>query len=696
MAFKILILINNVSDRSIILDVLGDYPTLTAESGEEAMMTLAADSKINLLLLDLKISDAFHLLESLKADERFKNLRTIILTDQEEPENEIQGLRLGATDYARKPIVPESFKARVDMHIAFIRAWEALEKENEKILERSKSVFLHHLPGLAYRCDFDRDWTMRYVSEGCYNLTGYPPESLLYNRDLSYNDIIAPEYREFLWDRWHETIMDKRPFKYEYEIITASGEKKWVIELGQPIFDASGDVEALEGIVLDISDRKAIEDVLKYNNEHHRWTGLYNRDYLETVFAEDVKKDRQLKRAFVGINLSAVEVLTAQYGFQYTQNLIIKAAENLSKYITHNRPLFHTNQSRFAFYVMDYKDQDELIEFSQSIAKEMNELFMMERIGGGIAVIEFDIKKDKNLDRLLRHLLAASERAISIPEKNFNICFYNDEIKAAVNREREITDALHAVVEGNDSYAQFYLQFQPIVDLKDDHICCFEALARLKTKNLGMVSPVEFIPLAEKTKLILPLGERVIIESFNFLNKLKEHGHKDICISINVSLIQLLNNEFTDNLFALMRKMNVNPKRIVIEITESVFSINYDAVNNLIERCHDAGMYVAIDDFGTGYSSLARERELKVNCIKIAKEFIDRLAYVSWDRVITGDIISMAHRLGHCIIAEGVEQEIQLQYLKEHNCDRIQGYIISKPVDEQDALEMLASRQKNT
>lgn len=321
---------------------------------------------------------------------------------------------------------------------------------------------------------------------------------------------------------------------------------------------------------------------------------------------------------------------------------------------------------------------------------------MMERIGGGIAVIEFDIKKDKNLDRLLRHLLAASERAISIPEKNFNICFYNDEIKAAVNREREITDALHAVVEGNDSYAQFYLQFQPIVDLKDDHICCFEALARLKTKNLGMVSPVEFIPLAEKTKLILPLGERVIIESFNFLNKLKEHGHKDICISINVSLIQLLNNEFTDNLFALMRKMNVNPKRIVIEITESVFSINYDAVNNVIERCHDAGMYVAIDDFGTGYSSLARERELKVNCIKIAKEFIDRLAYVSCDRVITGDIISMAHRLGHCIIAEGVEQEIQLQYLKEHNCDRIQGYIISKPVDEQDALEMLASRQKNT
>lgn len=105
--------------------------------------------------------------------------------------------------------------------------------------ERSKSVFLSHLPGLAYRCNYDRDWTMQFVSDGCYNLTGYPSESLLYNRDLSYNDLISPEYRETLWNKWKETLAKRQPFKHEYEIITATGEKKWVLELGQG-FSTSG------------------------------------------------------------------------------------------------------------------------------------------------------------------------------------------------------------------------------------------------------------------------------------------------------------------------------------------------------------------------------------------------------------------------------------------------------------------------
>ena len=128
-------------------------------------------------------------------------------------------------------------------------------KEMEKALnesERSKSVLLSHLPGLAYRCNYDYDWTMQYVSNGCYNLTGYPPESLLYNRDLSYNDIISPEYREAIRNEWKHVLSERKPLKYEYEIITASGEKKWVLEMGQGIYNDNGEVEALEGIVLDI------------------------------------------------------------------------------------------------------------------------------------------------------------------------------------------------------------------------------------------------------------------------------------------------------------------------------------------------------------------------------------------------------------------------------------------------------------
>ena len=125
--------------------------------------------------------------------------------------------------------------------------------------ERSKSVLLSHLPGMAYRCRYDREWTMKFVSEGCYDLTGYSPESLLNNNELSFNDIIAPEYQEVLWQQWANNLHKQQSFKYEYEIITANGERKWVLEMGQGIYDDSGNVEALEGIIIDITDRKKYE-----------------------------------------------------------------------------------------------------------------------------------------------------------------------------------------------------------------------------------------------------------------------------------------------------------------------------------------------------------------------------------------------------------------------------------------------------
>ena len=228
-----------------------------------------------------------------------------------------------------KPIRLDALKARIDLHVALLRAQQALERERKAIerlheSERSKSVFLSHLPGLAYRCYKDQDWTMQYVSQGCFNLTGYPPESLLYNRDLSYNDLISPEYRVALWNEWERILAKREPFKHEYEIITATGEKKWVLELGQGIYNEQGEVEALEGIVLDISERKAIENTLKYNSEHDQWTGLYNRNYLVSLLEKDLKLRRAAKKALIGINLSMIHLLTVNYGFQYSQNLIKK------------------------------------------------------------------------------------------------------------------------------------------------------------------------------------------------------------------------------------------------------------------------------------------------------------------------------------------------------------------------------------
>jgi len=694
---KILVADDSATDRMIIKNILSDYCVLTARDGEETIRMLEEHDGINLLILDLNMPkmDGFQVLEYIKENERYKNLRTIILTIYDEADNEIAGLKLGAVDYIRKPINMAAFKARIDVHVEFLRTEAALKQQLEES-ERSKYVLLTHLPGLAYRCNYDRDWTMQYVSEGCYDLTGYPPESLLYNRDLSFNELISPEYRELLWNEWKRILKERKPFKYEYEIITAAGEKKWVLEMGQGIYNDKGEVEALEGIVLDISDRKAVEDALKYNNEHDKWTGLYNREYLLQLLERDAKLKKKSKKALIGINLSMVQLLTATYGHQYSRNLIKKAAEALGRYCSSNRILFYPHENRFIFYLYDYEDKKELVDFSSAVAETLKSLFVAERIGGGIGIVEIEPDQDElDIDLLLRKLMIASERYVSMLGRDFELCFYDEELEAVVSRERDIIEALSAIAADDYTDNELFLLYQPILDLRTGSICGFEALARLRTKKLGIVSPLEFIPIAEKTKLILPIGEKVFAKALGFLKSLDELGYDGIFVSINISAIQLFSPDFTSSLFELISKAKVNPKNVSIEIIESVIASDYDSINEIIKKLRSIGIRIAINDFGTGHSSLAREKGLKADCMKIDRYFVDKLLYTDHNKAITSDIISIAHKLRQCTIAEGVEQEGQLQYLKKYNCDMVQGYLISEPLDEDKAIVFLKDKDKS-
>lgn len=159
---------------------------------------------------------------------------------------------------------------------------ERIQAENKlKESERSNAMLLSNLPGMAYRCKYDRDWTMLFVSEGCYELTGYRPDSLQLSKEITFNELITPEYRQFLWDKWAKILKEKKVFREEYPITTESGNIKWVFEQGQGVYDENGEVLVIEGLIIDINDRKKREDEIKYLNYHDVLTGLYNRRYFE-------------------------------------------------------------------------------------------------------------------------------------------------------------------------------------------------------------------------------------------------------------------------------------------------------------------------------------------------------------------------------------------------------------------------------
>jgi PAS domain S-box-containing protein len=812
MSFKILVVGAAEADYQIIEDAMNKCCLLTAADDHEAICQIDMHPDINLIILDLSTPDldGFQFLATLNSDDRYKKMRTILLTNGDELENEAKGLKLGAADAIRKPLRGESFQSIIKLHLqlleqqAFIKTIfkqapigiaisygtessttdtnevisinvvfeQIIGRTKEELLElgwakithpddleedqrnyhrllsgeinnysmekryikpdgsivwvdmvvaslnvanddnirsicltqditkrkkmehdlieseRSKSVLLSHIPGMAYRCNYDREWTMQFVSAGCFALTGYAPENLLYNRDLTYNDLIVPEYREPIWEEWARTLAKRQPFKYEYEITTAQGERKWVWEMGEGVFNDQGEVEALEGIVLDISERKEMENHLRHHYEHDIWTGLPNRRYLEKLLKHDVELWPWQKRALVGINLSTVNALTMTYGFHYTQEVIKQIANALQSHCNDNCGLYHTYEYRFVYYIRSYNGQDELAAFCKAVANTIESLLAAERIGAGIGVIEMDQHNKHDVDQLLKNLLIASEKALGNDDQDFGFCFFNQAMETEILREEEITREL-AQIAVNEHDERLFLLFQPIVDLQANQICGFEALARLDSNKLGLIPPLEFIPIAEKTKLIIPLGKKIILQAFNFLNKLKENGYDSVGVSINISAIQLLRDDFTQYLLEMINERRVDPANIGLEVTESVFASNYQEINSILGELKSLGIKIAIDDFGTGYSSLARERELNLNCLKIDKYFIDKLLLLKDEEAITSDIIAMAHKLGHDVIAEGVEYERQRQYLLKYGCDRIQGYLISKPLTEAAALDLL-------
>jgi len=825
MITKILVLDDASSDRKIIASMLKDYEVYTGENGLEGLQRIEEHGPFDLVILDINmpVMNGFEFLEELEKRALLPRLRVLILTNYDEVENELKGLRMGAVDYIRKPVHIESLHARIEIHrtlmtmqrkledeyanktIAYNKIFEEAplgiavsfnpepcldEKDNEnfdinpmysvitgrskedlrrngwiaithpedveenlrqyrallagevdgytmdkrilkpdgtyvwvnmvvsrtnlvgelkynhlslikditlrkeaeenlKEAERSKGVLLSHLPGLAYRCKNDAHWTMEFVSDGAKTLTGYTPEELVDNKIISFNALIAKEYQEDLRARWDAQLLKKLPFSEEYEILHKSGKRVWVMEMGQGVYDEEGQLMAIEGIILDVSERKKIESHLKYQMDHDRWTGLYNQNYMEKMLLKDLSKNDGSKKALLAINLNYVHFLNLVYGFHYTQDLMKKVAETLLLYANEERILFKMHDNQFVFYFKDKASKEELTQFAKDIHLTLEHVLMLERVDLGIGVMEYLGFIEDDVDRLLKRVLIASERALKRGEE-LPLAFFGEEMEEEILREDYIKKEL-AQITDQIKPDRLKLYYQPIIRLEDERIVGFEALARLDSSKFGMVSPLEFIAIAEKTKLIIPLGEIIMDMALKFVKDIRDKTQEEYTVSINVSPIQLLKEDFCDTFLQALMYHGVPARAVHLEVTETVFSNNYEDINDALGALKAQGIVIALDDFGTGYSSLARERELNINCLKIDKSFIDKLLVHNNEDALTGDIITMAHRLGHTVVAEGVEEEQQITYLQKYHCDMVQGYYYYKPMREEEAVSLALS-----
>ncbi len=390
-------------------------------------------------------------------------------------------------------------------------------------------------------------------------------------------------------------------------------------------------------------------------------TGLPNKDYLKEFLSKKNKMKDNKNQAILLINFNNFGLINLSYGYQYGDEIIKKISEKLKVILDSKNRLFRFTADRFIIYTQNYKDKNDLIGLVKRIEKSINSSKELRELNNQIilqiGIVEFADRKE-SIDKILKN----ASITINNITNDSKYEFFDHKMEERIKREDIIEKELRDIVNEKDNKS-FYLKYQPIYSLETGKIAAFEALARMNSKKFGNISPVEFIDIAEKRQLIIPLSELILKKVVWFSSKLDRLGLKDVNISINISGIQLLQNDFTDNIISIVEKYNANPENIKLEITESILFDNFELINKKLEKLRKHNFKVVLDDFGTGYSSFYRLKELNLDALKIDRSFINKITTSSPNKILVDDIISMGHKLGLKVVAEGVEIEEEKEYL---------------------------------
>jgi diguanylate cyclase (GGDEF)-like protein/PAS domain S-box-containing protein len=444
----------------------------------------------------------------------------------------------------------------------------------------------------------------------------------------------------------------------------------------------------------DITARKLMEAKLTYQAKFDSLTGLPNRPFLLDRLTQAISFSKRTKTllAILFIDIDRFKFINDRYGHAYGDQFLIEVAKRLTLCVRESDTVSRQGGDEFIIIINSIAEEIEIANLVRAILDKMSIPFTIENANFNTSAsigISFYPRDGDHAETLIRNADIAMYRAKELGRNTFQ--FFTDEINKNLMNRLMMESQLRYGLE----HEEFALVYQPIINLENQQIIGLEALIRWHDQTMGDVLPMQFIPIAEESGIIIPLGEWIVKQVCRQLAQWQRQGYHWLNVSINVSGRQFKQVDFADRFINLILQSSVKPSSITIELTESV--IMDDINNNIaaIKKLKKAGIAIVIDDFGTGYSSLSYLTKLPVDKLKIDYSFIKELPLNQDCAAVTSAIIALAARLNLKVVAEGVENKQQLDFLKLNHCDEIQGFYFFKPLTVAACDELFANDGSN-
>jgi diguanylate cyclase (GGDEF)-like protein/PAS domain S-box-containing protein len=516
-----------------------------------------------------------------------------------------------------------------------------------------------------------------YLNSMVEKVYGRPSEQFFRDRQLWFN-VIHPDDQPAA-RKTFARLSSGGGAMFEHRIILPNGTVSWVETRARAILDDQGKLLRFDGVTIDINERKAYEARIGYLADHDALTGLANRNLLGDRLTQAMAHARRSGEllALLYLDLDRFKGINDSFGHEFGDELLLDVSNRLKTVVRDGDTVARHGGDEFILLLTAIQQPRDALAVAHKIFEAFSEPFTVRDhevfVGMSIGATIYPDDGDDTVV-LLRNADTAMNRAKEEPGSTFH--FYSREMRERALERAELEGALRRALDRDE----FELFYQSKVDAGSGRIIGAEALIRWRHPEMGMVSPTRFIPMAEEIGLIVPIGDWVLHTACAQNKAWQDAGLRPISVSVNLSARQFKQEDLVDSVAGALRDMRLDARYLELELTESMVMHSAELFITKLRALEELGVRLSIDDFGTGYSSLSYLKRFPLHHLKIDQSFVRDIATDTDDAAITSTVISLGHSLNLKVIAEGVETEEQVAFLREHHCDEMQGYYFSKPL----------------